>query len=154
MEWNGITTGRIPCTYSRDCTVIMPTCTVIMPTCYGLCNFKIPAVRFLIKSYLTSAYSRAGVTTCYKKQHRSHNHIFYYVILLRYVPFSFRYPDEQVSIPIPLEIGKQYYLEAVHKSGTGLDHLSVGVTLPSGKNEWPIPKKYIRFRPDAGKRYP
>uniref|UniRef100_A0A7M5X4S0 Uncharacterized protein n=3 Tax=Clytia hemisphaerica TaxID=252671 RepID=A0A7M5X4S0_9CNID len=46
-----------------------------------------------------------------------------------------------------LTIGQEYYMEALHKAGTGVDHLSVGVTLPSGRNEWPIPKKYIRFRP-------
>ena len=49
-----------------------------------------------------------------------------------------------------LGIGQEYYIEALHKAGTGLDHLSVGVTLPTGKNEWPIPKKYIRFRPHKG----
>jgi len=49
-----------------------------------------------------------------------------------------------------LGIGQEYYMEALHKAGTGLDHLSVGVTLPTGKNEWPIPKKYIRFRPHKG----
>ena len=37
-------------------------------------------------------------------------------------------------------------MEAIHKASTGLDHMSVGVTLPTGANEWPIPKKYLRFR--------
>ena len=59
----------------------------------------------------------------------------------------FRYPEEQISEPIHLDIGQQYYLEAIHKAATGLDHLSVGVTLPTGANEWPIPRKYLRFRP-------
>ena len=49
-----------------------------------------------------------------------------------------------------LTIGQEYYMEALHKAGLGVDHLSVGVTLPSGKNEWPIPKKYIRYRPHQG----
>lgn len=62
-----------------------------------------------------------------------------------------RYPEQQVSIPMHLTIGQEYYMEALHKAGLGIDHLSVGVTLPSGKNEWPIPKKYVRFRPHQGK---
>ncbi|XP_065646452.1 uncharacterized protein LOC100203116 isoform X33 [Hydra vulgaris] len=58
-----------------------------------------------------------------------------------------KYPDEQVSAPIHMNIGQQYYIEALHKASSGPDHLSVGVTLPSGKKEWPISKKYLRFRP-------
>ena len=65
---------------------------------------------------------------------------------------SYRYPEQQVSIPMQLMIGQEYYMEALHKAGMGVDHLSVGVTLPSGRNEWPIPKKYIRFRPHKGEK--
>ena len=46
-----------------------------------------------------------------------------------------------------MDIGQQYYMEAIHKASTGLDHLSVGVTLPTGAHEYPIPKRYLRFRP-------
>ena len=58
-----------------------------------------------------------------------------------------RYPDEQISRPIHLDIGQLYYIEAVHKAATGLDHLAVGVTLPDGENAWPIPQKYLRLKP-------
>ncbi len=45
-----------------------------------------------------------------------------------------------------MDIGEQYYIEAVHKAATGLDHLSVGVTLPNGDKQWPIPEKYLRVK--------
>ena len=52
-----------------------------------------------------------------------------------------------MSRQVHLDIGQQYYIEALHKIGTGLDHMTVGVTLPNGVKEWPIPRKYLRYRP-------
>lgn len=45
----------------------------------------------------------------------------------------------QASGPIQLQKGKSYYIEALHKEGSGVDHLAVGWKLPSGKLERPIP---------------
>jgi hypothetical protein len=42
-----------------------------------------------------------------------------------------KYPATQSSPPIGLEAGHRYYIEAVHKAGTGNDHLTVGWTTPS-----------------------
>lgn len=44
----------------------------------------------------------------------------------------------QVSIAIPLEAGRSYYIEALHKQGVGGDHLAVGWRLPDGTVERPI----------------
>jgi hypothetical protein len=55
------------------------------------------------------------------------------------------YPNEwnkyttQQSVPIHLESGKKYYIEALHKENAGADHLAVGWKLPSGALERPIP---------------
>ncbi|HZE97819.1 MAG TPA: PA14 domain-containing protein [Planctomycetota bacterium] len=46
---------------------------------------------------------------------------------------------EQKSAPIRLEAGKKYYIEALHKEGSGEDSVSVGWQLPDGKMERPIP---------------
>jgi parallel beta-helix repeat protein len=45
----------------------------------------------------------------------------------------------QKSAAIYLEAGKKYYIEALHKEGSGGDHLSVAWTLPNGTMEAPIP---------------
>jgi len=45
----------------------------------------------------------------------------------------------QRSAPIFLEGGKRYYIEALHKEGTGGDNLAVGWQLPDGTYERPIP---------------
>lgn len=42
------------------------------------------------------------------------------------------------SLPVRLVKGVRYYVEAVHKEGTGADHLSVGWALPNGVFEGPI----------------
>jgi chitodextrinase len=44
----------------------------------------------------------------------------------------------QQSAPIQLEKGKKYYIEAVHKAGTGNDHLAVGWQMPGGIQEMPL----------------
>ena len=44
----------------------------------------------------------------------------------------------QKSTAIPLEAGKKYYIEALHKEGAGGDSLSVGWDLPSGAREFPL----------------
>ena len=40
---------------------------------------------------------------------------------------------------VRLTAGEVYYIEALHKESTGLDHFTVGWTLPSGETETPIP---------------
>jgi Bacterial Ig domain/Secretion system C-terminal sorting domain/PA14 domain/HYR domain len=45
----------------------------------------------------------------------------------------------QKSVPIRLIKGAKYYIESVHKEGTGADHLSVGWVLPNGVFEGPVP---------------
>jgi hypothetical protein len=45
----------------------------------------------------------------------------------------------QKSGLIQLAAGQKYYIEALHKEGQGGDHLSVGVDLPDGTQERPIP---------------
>lgn len=52
---------------------------------------------------------------------------------------------EQQSVPVYLEAGHQYYIEALHKEGKGNDHLAVGWQLPDGTLERPIPG--IRLSP-------
>lgn len=54
--------------------------------------------------------------------------------------------SDQKSDKIPLIKGKLYYLEAVHFEMSGGDHISVGVTLPSGKELKPIIGYYLRSR--------
>lgn len=49
-----------------------------------------------------------------------------------------KYPTQQ-SAPVYLYAGKRYYIEALHKEGTGGDHLAVGWQLPDGTLERPIP---------------
>ena len=44
----------------------------------------------------------------------------------------------QKSMPVFLEAGKKYYIEALHKEGGGDDHLSVAWQLPDGTMEAPI----------------
>ncbi len=44
-----------------------------------------------------------------------------------------KYP-EQKSVMIRLEAGEKYYIEALHKEGTGGDFLSVAWLMPSGGN--------------------
>lgn len=44
----------------------------------------------------------------------------------------------QESMPIWLEAGQRYYVEALHKQGVGTDHLAVGWQLPDGTLERPI----------------
>jgi ELWxxDGT repeat protein len=49
-----------------------------------------------------------------------------------------KYPSQQSSL-IYLTAGHQYYIEALHKEGVGTDHISVGMKLPDGTLERPIP---------------
>lgn len=51
----------------------------------------------------------------------------------------------QKSALIQLAAGQRYYIEALHKEGGGGDHLAVGVDLPDGTEEKPIP--YHRLIP-------
>jgi glucose/arabinose dehydrogenase len=45
----------------------------------------------------------------------------------------------QQSLPVALVAGKKYYIEALHKEGSGADHIAVGWQLPNGIQERPIP---------------
>lgn len=54
-----------------------------------------------------------------------------------------KYPTQQQSDPTYLVAGKRYYIEALHKEGTGSDHLAVGWQLPDGTLERPIPGKRL-----------
>ncbi len=49
-----------------------------------------------------------------------------------------KYPSQQ-SLPIMLNAGQSYYIEALHKEGMVGDNLAVGWLLPSGVLERPIP---------------
>ncbi|GAB3526052.1 hypothetical protein GCM10027443_00820 [Pontibacter brevis] len=49
-----------------------------------------------------------------------------------------KFPSQQSSA-ITLQGGRKYYIEALHKEGTGVDHLAVGWQLPDGILERPIP---------------
>jgi hypothetical protein len=49
-----------------------------------------------------------------------------------------KYASQQ-SVPIPLQAGQRYYIEALHKEAYGGDNLAVGWQLPSGTMERPIP---------------
>ncbi|KAA5548768.1 Ig-like domain-containing protein [Adhaeribacter rhizoryzae] len=49
----------------------------------------------------------------------------------------------QQSKTVTLQAGKRYYIEALHKEGTGLDHVSVGWKLPNGTLQGPIAGTYL-----------
>jgi len=53
----------------------------------------------------------------------------------------------QKSQPVKLEAGKRYYVEALHKEGTGGDNLAVGWKLPDGAMERPIPGSRLSGMP-------
>lgn len=54
-----------------------------------------------------------------------------------------KYPEQQ-SAPVYLEKGKRYYLEILHKEGTGGDHVGLGWQLPSGALERPMRTFYLQ----------
>ncbi len=63
---------------------------------------------------------------------------------IAYVPTSSFFQEwskfpEQKSEGIHLEVGKKYYIEALHKESLKIDHISVGWRLPDGILERPIP---------------
>lgn len=47
--------------------------------------------------------------------------------------------NTQKSAKIALQAGKKYYIEVLHKEGTGIDNVAVGWQLPNGILERPIP---------------
>jgi len=61
---------------------------------------------------------------------------------------SWTQTTSQTSAGVSLVAGQRYYIEALHKEGTGSDHVAVGVTLPGGVFERPIPAH--RLDPIAG----
>jgi hypothetical protein len=54
-------------------------------------------------------------------------------------PDQWEQTPSQKSRRIRLEAGRRYYFEALHKEGSGEDHLAVRWQLPDGKIESPIP---------------
>ena len=57
--------------------------------------------------------------------------------------FIYRYPDEQKSKEIFLEVGKKYYLEGLFVAQGGDDHIEIGVYLPDGSSLLPITSYYL-----------
>ena len=55
----------------------------------------------------------------------------------------YRYSN-QISLPIPLEKGKYYYVETIMKDDHQDDHLEVGMEAPDGTNYTVIPSKFLR----------
>lgn len=53
-------------------------------------------------------------------------------------PGAWTQTPEQRSVPITLEAGQAYELEAVMKEGIGRDYVAVGITLPDGRYERPM----------------
>lgn len=51
--------------------------------------------------------------------------------------------SSQKSVTIPLQVGKKYYIEALHKEGGGGDNISVGWQLPDGTVQAPLPGRYL-----------
>ena len=49
----------------------------------------------------------------------------------------------QISLPVSLQAGKHYYIEAIMKEGYGGDHLSVRWQLPNGMVDEPITPDYL-----------
>jgi hypothetical protein len=60
----------------------------------------------------------------------------------------------QRSPPITLRANQAYYLEVLHKEGTGEDHVAVGWQLPDGAQERPIPAHRLAPWPEAGPAHP
>ena len=57
--------------------------------------------------------------------------------------FIYRYPDQQKSKEIFLEVGKRYYLEGLFVAQGGGDHIEIGVYLPDGSSLLPITSYYL-----------
>ena len=55
----------------------------------------------------------------------------------------YRYSN-QISLPIPLEKGKYYYMETIMKDDHQNDHLEVGMQAPDGTNYTVIPSAFLR----------
>ena len=60
----------------------------------------------------------------------------------------------QQSEPITLQGGQIYYIEALHKQGTGGAHLAVGWRLPDGTFERPIPGRRLSLTAGAATESP
>jgi hypothetical protein len=65
-----------------------------------------------------------------------------------------KYPAQK-SVAIPMQGGQKYYIEALHKEGTGNDFISVGWQLPDGALERPIPgNRLIRLTAPGTRQEP
>ena len=60
-----------------------------------------------------------------------------------FIYFVYRYPDQQKSKEIFLEVGKKYYLEGLFVAQGGDDHIEIGVYLPDGSSLLPIASYYL-----------
>ncbi len=56
---------------------------------------------------------------------------------------------QQKSVPVNLEAGKIYYLQILHKEGTGGDYVQLGWQTPSGALERPMPAWHFQPLPYA-----
>jgi len=63
---------------------------------------------------------------------------------LRKVAFDNAQQDVELFLPvIPLEAGRRYYVEIMHKQGGSWTYCTVGWTLPTGKKQMPIPNIHL-----------
>lgn len=58
-------------------------------------------------------------------------------------PEEWEHNQSQRSAGITLKRGQRYYVEVLHKDGTGEDHVAVGWRLPDGTLERPIPGAHL-----------
>ena len=49
----------------------------------------------------------------------------------------------QESAPVALEAGQPYYMEVLHKEGSGGDHVAIGVTFPDASEERPLSTAHL-----------
>lgn len=61
-----------------------------------------------------------------------------------------KYPSQR-SVEVHLKADAKYYIEVLHKEGTGTDHVAVGWRLPDGTLERPVPS--MRLIPYGQKEY-
>ena len=60
-----------------------------------------------------------------------------------FIYFIYRYPDQQESKELFLEVGKKYYLEGLFVAQGGDDHIEIGVYFPNGSSLLPVTSYYL-----------